>query len=77
MILEFHPDADFEFQEYAQFYESNVPGLGLRFIGEVERASELLNLHPEIGEAIEHGFRHFVLAEFPHSIIYSVEPECL
>ena len=75
MNIEFHPSAQAEFEEYAHFYESKAAGLGSRFIDEVERASNLLSSHPEIGRAIENEYRHFVLAEFPHSFIYSIEPE--
>ena len=75
MIVEFHPEAAHEFIETAAYYESAATQLGSRFIFAVEAAENLISTHNEIGQEIESGFRHFVLAEFPHSIIYSIEPD--
>lgn len=75
MIVEFHPEAAHEFIEYAARYESVAPQLGTRFIAAVEAAEKLISTHHEIGQEIESEFRHFVLAEFPHSLIYSIEPD--
>ena len=75
MIVEFHPAASAEFDYYTDRYEGAVPDLGWRFIREVEGASDLISNYPEIGQEIEYGFRHFVLDEFPHSLIYSIEPD--
>ncbi len=73
MTVEFHPEAAHEFIETAAYYESAAPQLGSRFIFAVEAAEALISAHNEIGQEIDSGFRHFVLAEFPHSIIYSLE----
>ena len=75
MIVEFHPEAAREFIEAAAYYESAASQLGNRFILAVEAAESLISSHDEIGQEIESGFRHFVLAEFPHSIVYSIEPD--
>lgn len=75
MIVEFHPEAAHEFIETAAYYESAAAQLGSRFILAVEAAEAPISAHNEIGQEIESGFRHFVLAEFPHSIIYSLEPD--
>ena len=75
MIVEFHPEAAHEFIEAAAYYESAARQLGSRFIFAVEAAEALISVHNEIGQETESGFRHFVLAEFPHSIIYSLEPD--
>lgn len=42
MNYEFHPDAEQEFIEEAAYYESEVPGLGSRFVDELNRVIELL-----------------------------------
>ena len=75
MKSEFHPEAEQEFIEASVFYESRVPGLGERFIAEVERAAELLTERPEIGQRIDQVFRRMVLRRFPYLLIYSVEAE--
>ena len=38
LVLEFHPEAEAEFQCIAGDYEAKVPGLGARFRHEVEDA---------------------------------------
>ena len=40
MKLEFHPQAELELIEAAEYYESLVPGLGFRLQAEVHRASK-------------------------------------
>lgn len=75
MKVEFHPAASYEVEDSAAHYEALIGGLGIRFVEEVERASELLESYPEIGQEIDPDIRHFVLADFPHSLIYALEPE--
>lgn len=72
MNYEFHPEAEVEFIEEAARYESEVPGLGVRFGAEVNRAIELLLANSGIGAPLTDDLRIFVLRRFPHSIIYSV-----
>lgn len=74
MKVEFHPAASDEVDDSAAHYEGLIGGLGTRFIEEVERASELLESYPEIGQELDSDIRHFVLADFPHSLIYAIEP---
>lgn len=72
MNYEFHSEAELEVQECADRYEAAVPGLGKRFLDEVERVVDLLIESPELGALIEGEIRHFVLRRFPHSVIYAV-----
>jgi len=51
MNLEFHPEAELELIEAADFYEREVPGLGERFEAEVRRATDLREFSiPILGE---------------------------
>ena len=77
MKVEFHPAASDEVEDSTAHYDDLIAGLGTRFIEEVERGSELLASHPEIGQEIDREIRHFVLADFPHSLIYAIEPELI
>jgi plasmid stabilization system protein ParE len=77
MNYEFHPDAELGLIEEAAYYESEVPGLGSRFAGEVDHVIELLLGNPKIGALVDEELRHFVLRRFPHSIIYVVFKEKL
>ena len=73
MDIELHPEAELEFVEASQRYESRVPGLGTRFIDEFEGLRDLLREHPEIGVRITKPFRRAVFRTFPFSLIYSIE----
>lgn len=52
MQITLHPDADAELTEAAQYYESREPGLGLDFLGEVERAMAQILINPEAYQKI-------------------------
>jgi plasmid stabilization system protein ParE len=75
--LEFHPEAEVELIEAAAHYELQVPGLGVRFEGEVRRATEILLDHPEIGAPADPDLRRFVLDRFPFTLYYSVTSDVL
>jgi plasmid stabilization system protein ParE len=71
MRYEFHPEAELELHEAATYYEVSVAGLGRRFGDEVARVVELVLEHPEMGAKLDKNLRHFVLARFPFSVVYS------
>jgi len=71
----FHPAASEEIVETTAYYEGEVPGLGDRFIAEVERIVEVLCDQPNIGQSVGEELRRIILARFPYSLIYSIESE--
>ena len=75
MHVEFHPDADHEFSEHAVFYEAKEPGLGGRFINEVEAGISALTFYPMIGQAYGGELRQFFLDDFPFSLVYRIEQD--
>ena len=75
MKAEFHPTASDEIVETTAYYESEVPGLGDRFIAEVESIIEVLCDQPNIGQSVGDKLRRILLARFPYSLIYSIESE--
>ena len=75
MKAEFHQVASDEIIETTAYYEDEVPGLGSSFIAEVERVIVILCDQPKIGQRIGTEFRRILLAKFPYSLIYSIEPE--
>lgn len=75
MYAELHPDAHLEFIECSVFYELREPGLGIRFIDEIERGIELLITQPYIGSELDEQFRSLVLNDFLFSLIYCVEQQ--
>lgn len=77
MKVAYHPEAQKELDETGAFYESRIPGLGGRFVDEVERASALLEEFPEIGRQLDRVFRQLSLRRYPYSLIYSAESDCV
>ena len=77
MKYEFHPEAELELYEAAQWYEAKISGLGIRFGDEVERVVDLLLEHPEMGARVDENLRHFVLRRFPFSVVYAVAADCI
>jgi len=71
----FHPTASEEIVETTAYYEGEVPGLGDRFIAEVERIVEVLCDQPNIGQSVGEELRRIILARFPYSLFYSIESE--
>lgn len=71
MRYEFHPEAAVEFVETILYYETQAPGLGEKFVAEVQRAIEQLLIHPRIGARDEEGLRKWVLDNFPYNLRYS------
>jgi plasmid stabilization system protein ParE len=71
----FHSAAAEEIVETTAYYEGEVPGLGDRFIAEVERIVEVLCDQPRIGQSVGEELRRIILARFPYSLIYSIESE--
>jgi toxin ParE1/3/4 len=73
MQFELHPEAREEFLAAISWYESQVPGLGARFVAEIERCLTLLLEAPQIGSPLGPKLRRVVINDgFPYSIIYAV-----
>lgn len=70
--LVFHPDADAEITEAAQYYEVHKPGLGSDFLGEIERGIHLISTNPEASQRIARRVRRKLLWRFPYNLIYAV-----
>ncbi len=68
----FHQSAELELKEAAQYYESEVPGLGKAFVDEVEHALEQISLHPKAAPVILKVVHRALIRRFPYSIMYSV-----
>jgi len=75
MNSEFLPEADEEFREAVRYYENEAPGVGLRFVAEVQRGVTLITENPFAAAAVGSGIRRKVLNHFPYSLLYAVEPE--
>lgn len=65
MGIDLHPEAQAEFIEAASYYEERVPGLGEKFVDELESLEALLAANPEIGASMERPFRQLLFRRFP------------
>jgi len=71
----FHPDAEAEITEAAQYYEVHKYGLGSEFLGEVERGLDQISTNPEASQRIARRVRKKPLWRFPYNLIYAVYPD--
>ena len=77
MRLIYHPDAETELVEAAQYYESRIATLGVQFLGEAERAAAILLEAPERWSIIEKDIRSYLMHSFPYAVYYRVYPDHL
>ena len=75
MNYEFHPEALYEFQKAAVYYETQQPGLGVRFIAAVQSAVDHIVASPESWRVMEEDVRRFLTKVFPYAVLYTVESE--
>ena len=72
--VSFHRLARREFNEAAQFYDLESPGLGSAFLNEVERSTRAILEHPEAGQLIIGAVRRRLVRRFPYAILYAIKP---
>ncbi len=70
--ISFHELAEMELVEAAEYYDSQVKGLGEAFLTEVERAIKLIQQNPESFPSIFKVVRRNILRRFPYNILYSI-----
>lgn len=72
MRLTYHPEAEAELIESAQFYESRATALGTQFLDAVDRAIRVIQGAPERGRTIGGDVRAYLVQRFPYTICYRV-----
>ena len=71
MKATFHPDAEIDVAEAAEFYEGEgSPELAARFVAEIKRAVNLLLTFPGLGTPRANGRKFFPVRVFPYALIY-------
>ena len=70
-LIGFHPDADAEVTEAAQYYETRNSGLGSDLFVEVERAIDQILTNPEASHRIGRRVRRKSLWRFPYNLVYA------
>jgi len=77
MTVQFHPLAERELNDAAQFYEGQATGLGARFLNEIDRLLTLLAAYPELGHPKTRPVRTVRARRFPYSLIYQLADDRL
>ena len=72
MRLIYHPDAEAELIEAAQYYESRVRTLGVQFLDEADRSVSMILEAPERWAILEEHVRSFLMTHFPYNIYYRI-----
>jgi len=70
MRLIYHPDAEAELIEAAQYYERRVATLGIQFLNDADRAVSMILETPQRWRIIEEDVRALLLPRFPYAIYY-------
>ena len=71
----FHPEADAEYAEAAQYYAQIRPELGGRFHDEIEAAIEEICAHPRQFREFDPPARRSLALHFPYAVVYLDEPD--
>jgi toxin ParE1/3/4 len=58
-----------EISEAAEFYDGQVPGLGIDFLDELDEAVNIILRFPTAWSRLSSEYRHYSLRRFPYSII--------
>jgi plasmid stabilization system protein ParE len=72
LSLWFHPDAETELNDGADYYAVQSPGLDRQFIAEIERSLAQIVAFPEAAAPVRERTRSKVLRGYPYSLMYSV-----
>ena len=70
--LWFHPDAETELNDAADYYALQSPGLDRHFLAEIELALAQVVAFPEAAATVHDRTRRKVLLGYPYSLMYSV-----
>ncbi|TVQ67323.1 MAG: type II toxin-antitoxin system RelE/ParE family toxin [Oceanospirillales bacterium] len=75
MKFSFHPEAEKEFNQAIDYYESLEPGLGYDFALEVHLAVKRSIAFPKAWPEIEKDIRRSLVGRFPYGVLYSEEQD--
>jgi toxin ParE1/3/4 len=75
--ISFHPLAEQELNEAANYYNAASPGLGRAFLDEVEHAVTQILEHPEAAPLVNRVVRRKLVRRFPYSVMYSTQTDTI
>ena len=71
--VSFHRLDERELNDAALYYESESPGLGSKFLDEIEDHIDRIVTNPKAGQKVRGEVRRRILRKFPYGILYSVK----
>ena len=75
--FQFHPEAEAEFAEAAEWYDERRPGLGRNFVAAVRAKVDEIRGAPERWPSVR-GVRRTLVHRFPYAVVYrEVENEMI
>lgn len=74
MRLTYHPNAEEELIQAAQFYERRIPTLGAQLLDAIDRATSAIQEAPERCSIIEADVGRYSMRRFPYATYYRVLP---
>jgi len=77
LTLKFHPHVAAEIKASYRWYQNQAEGLGSDFLKELELAYQAIIELPQTWPLFQKGFRRFLLARFPYSVIYRTSGESI
>jgi len=69
--VSFHRLAEAELNDAAAHYEASSPGLGGRFLTEIDRCVQAIIQHPEAGSVVLGPVRRHLVSRFPYALLYT------
>ena len=75
--VSFHQLAERELNDAALYYERESPGLGIKFLEEIEHYVNGIVTNPETGQKVRGNVRRRNLWKFPYGILYSVKGDAI
>ncbi len=70
MRLNYHPEAEAELVDAAEYYERRLQGLGSEFLDAIESAVEMVASDPLRHASCGYGIRRYRMPRFPYSLYY-------
>jgi len=72
--VRFLAPAEEEMETSAQYYEQQLPGLGYRFLNEIDRGVRAIKTLPKAAPVIHPNIRRKLLRHFPYALLYRIAP---
>lgn len=71
------PGADLDVEATFQWYENELPGLGLEFLDELRSAYDRIVQGPLNYQDLRSGIRRTLLRRFPYAVYFAVEADVI